>query len=57
MLILRNSNLVDHLNPSIIEVELKIVEKIRIKYAVLSATDISENEVKKTNKYYFKKFT
>ena len=39
--ILENSNVVDHLNPSITDVELKIVEKIKIKYAVLSVTDIS----------------
>ena len=44
--ILKNSNVVDHLNPSITDVELKIVEKINIKYAILSAKDISENEVK-----------
>ena len=31
--ILKNSNVVDHLNPSITDVELKIVEKIKIKYA------------------------
>ena len=51
--ILENSNVVDHLNPSITDVELKIVEKIKIKYAVLSVTDISANEVKNTNRIIF----
>ena len=51
--ILMNSNVVDHLNPSITDVELKIVEKIKIKYAVLSAKDMSENEVKNTNRIIF----
>jgi len=53
MLILVNSNETDHLNPSIIEEKLKIVEKIKIKYAILSANVKSPNELKKIYRTIF----
>tara|TARA_A100001011_G_scaffold130342_1_gene137342 strand:- start:35 stop:196 length:162 start_codon:yes stop_codon:yes gene_type:complete len=48
-----NSNETDHLNPSIIEEKLKIVEKIKIKYAILSVNVKSPNELKKIYRTIF----
>ena len=53
MLILINSNETDHLKPSIIEEKLKIVEKIKIKYAILSANVKAPNELRKIYRIIF----